>query len=372
MENNEELTIIQHRVEGAGGEPIEHVLLIHSPGELLRRVPVGDLPVSIGRVAGNTLLLPLPEISRRHCEVVLQGNHAVLHDLGSTNGTYVEGRRIAEPTVLGDGAIIGIGSFTLVYRCGTPALLARAIAAEEELSQASDYVQALLPPPLAAGPVRADWRFVPSAQLGGDAFGYQLLPDGRFAFHLLDVTGHGAGAALLAVSVLNVLRQPQLPGGVAWDDAAGVLTALNHMFPMEQQSGLCFSLWYGLFDPAARSLAYASAGHHPAYLCATGAVPQALLTRNVMVGASDEIPFVGATASVPPDSRLFLFSDGAFEIAAPDGRQHALTDFLPVLEVPPEPGVGDAERLLRAARATNGPGPFADDVSVLVLEFPRA
>ena len=43
---------------------------------------------------------------------------------------------------------------------------------ERDIRKASDYVLSLLPAPIASGPVRAEWRFVPSAQLGGDAFGY--------------------------------------------------------------------------------------------------------------------------------------------------------------------------------------------------------
>ncbi len=347
----------------AAATTVAHLLLVHETGQPPRQVKLGAAPLRIGRTAGNELVLPLPEISRQHCVVQVQGNRAMLTDLGSTNGTYVEGKRLSAPVALSDGAHVGLGGFTLVYRSGTPALLARAVALEEEIQRASDYVQALLPPPLREGPVRAEWRFVPSASLGGDAFGYHCLPDGRCAIYLLDVTGHGAGSALLAVSVLNVLRQAALPGGLAWDDAGGVLAALNGMFPMEQQGGLCFSIWYGLYDPAARRLDYASGGHHPAYLRA-GAELVPLATRNLMLGAMDGLPFAAAHASVPPGARLLLFSDGAFEITRPDGSQQMLADFAPMLETGP-----DAAQLLAAARAMNGPGPFEDDVSILVLDF---
>lgn len=366
----DDATLVHQPARQPGGGAVEHILLVQRPGESLQRIALGAQPLRIGRVAGNDLVLPLPDISRQHCTVQVAAGHGVLADLGSTNGTWIEGRRIAEPTALADGTIIGLGSFSLVYRCGPPALLARAIAAEEELKRAGDYVRALLPAPLAQGPVRTDWRFEPSAAVGGDAFGYHCLPDGRWAIYLLDVTGHGAGSALLAVSVLNVLRQAALPQGLAWHDAGGVLAALNEMFPMEQQGGLCMSAWYGLFDPATRRLHYASAGQHPAYLRAQGGgalLP--LATRNMMLGAMSGVPFLGAEVTVPPASRLYLFSDGAFEIAAPDGTQRTLKDFLPVLEATAEPGLAEADRLLRAARQANGPRPFEDDVSVLVLDF---
>ena len=81
----------------------------------------------------------------------------------------------------------------------------------DEVAQAAKYVCSLLPEPIGQGPVRVDWRFVPSTQLGGDSFGYHWLDDDHFAVYLLDVSGHGVGASLLSVSAMNVLRSQSLP-----------------------------------------------------------------------------------------------------------------------------------------------------------------
>ena len=80
-----------------------------------------------------------------------------------------------------------------------------------ELAKAADYVRSLLPAPL-TGAVETEWCFQPSDQLGGDAFGYHWIDAEHFAMYLLDVCGHGVGAALLSVSVLNTLRAQTLPG----------------------------------------------------------------------------------------------------------------------------------------------------------------
>src|SRR5271165_505548 len=80
-----------------------------------------------------------------------------------------------------------------------------------EVKQAARYVQSLLPDKLRKGLIKTDWRFVPSAELGGDSFGYDWLDDDHFAFYLLDVSGHGVGAALLSVSAMNALRSQALP-----------------------------------------------------------------------------------------------------------------------------------------------------------------
>jgi pSer/pThr/pTyr-binding forkhead associated (FHA) protein len=55
-------------------------------------------------------------ISRHHASIVITGTTALLQDLGSRNGTWVNGRRIGEPTELEDGDEVRLGSVTLTYR----------------------------------------------------------------------------------------------------------------------------------------------------------------------------------------------------------------------------------------------------------------
>lgn len=351
-------------------EPLVHVLQLEGEGELaVRRVVLGELPLRIGRVAGNDLVLPSPEVSRSHCSLVVREGRAVVTDLGSTNGTLVDGRRVQVPTELAEGARLRLGPFTLAYLRGPRRAFERATEIERDLERAAQYVQALLPPPLPAGPVRVAWRFVPSVAVGGDGFGYRSLPDGRFAVWLVDVAGHGVGSALLAASVMTMLREGGPPGADPADPGA-VLAALDTTFEMDRHGGLFFTLWYGVYDPATRRLVHVAGGHHPAYLVLDGAAPEPVGTRNPPVGAGfpGRAPQVGAVV-LPPRARLHLFSDGAFETQAPGGRQNALPDFLPALVAPPVPGLAEPERLLRAAQALAGGAPFEDDVSILTLDF---
>src|SRR5262245_32925574 len=103
-----------------------------------------------------------------------------------------------------------------------------------ELAEAAAYVRSLLPSPL-SGKVESEWCFQPSEHLGGDAFGHHWIDQDHLAIYLLDVCGHGVGAALLSVSVLNTLRTQALPG-VDFHAPAEVLRALNRSFLMETQN----------------------------------------------------------------------------------------------------------------------------------------
>jgi serine phosphatase RsbU (regulator of sigma subunit) len=345
-------------------EPILHVLVLTGEGGGTRRIPLGPEPFRIGRVAGNDLVLPAPEVSRNHALLTVTGDAASLTDLGSTNGTWLEGERLGGAAPLAPGMRLAIGPFALQYQRGRQREMERAAELEREMERAFRYVQALLPPPILEGRVRAEWSFLPSASIGGDAFGYRWLDADRFAVFILDVAGHGAGSALLAASVMNMLR-----AGVGSDPAAA-LAGLNAAFQIEEQGGLFFTIWYGVADLAARRLDYGAAGHHAGYLLLPGgAAPEALGTRNPPVGMMPGTRFRTASAPLPPGARLLLFSDGAFETRAPDGRQLGLGDFLAHLPLAAAPAAGAAERLLQAARAQSRPGPFEDDVSILSLDF---
>ena len=68
----------------------------------------------IGRGADSDIRIEDPGVSRHHAEVRI-GSDVILRDLGSTNGTYVNGTLIAEQP-LRDGAVITIGSTNLTFR----------------------------------------------------------------------------------------------------------------------------------------------------------------------------------------------------------------------------------------------------------------
>ena len=244
----------------------------------------------------------------------------------------------------------------------------------KDVAQAARYVYSLLPDKLKKGDIRTDWRFIPSADLGGDSFGYDWIDDDHFAFYLLDVSGHGVGAALLSVSALNALRSQSLPQ-TDFRDPGQVITALNKAFQMDQQNGLFFTIWYGIYHRPTRRLDYAGGGHPPALLL-TGPAPESarqlsLDSGGPMVGAVPDLEFTTATCQVEAFGLLSLYSDGAFEVERPDGSTWPFGDFVEFMEKVPrtleDPGM---DRLIRHAREMKGSDEFADDLSIVEFLFP--
>jgi len=240
-----------------------------------------------------------------------------------------------------------------------------------ELSDAAVYVKSVLPEPL-KGIIEVDWRFIPSTQLGGDAFGYHWLNDRYFVIYLLDVCGHGVGAALHAVSVINVLRSRNLPRANFYDPSS-VLTELNRVFQMEDHNNMFFTIWYGLYDKETRNILYASGGHPPAILI-TGESPQnrrlyELKTPGIVIGALPEANFENATCNVKEFNSLYVFSDGVYEVSTRNGSIMNIHEFIQLLMRIPW-NRGDAlDSIVQRIQHIQGKTFFADDFSLLQVIF---
>ena len=323
-------------------------------------------PVRIGRRAPCELILRDSEISGVHCEVLLRGNELVVSDRGSTNGTFVDGKRAFANEAVPHGGVLQVGRQMLKHEFRDEAELAQSQELDRDLSRASHYVQALLPQPLRSGPVRVEWYFQPSTQVGGDGFGYHALDEHHLVLYLVDVSGHGVGAAMHVVSVLNTLRLQNLPD-TNFANPAQVLSRLNAMFQMDSHGGMFFTIWYGVLDQRSGNLRYACGGHHPAYVRPPdGAALRELHARNLVIGAMPDVEFSIGQAVLARGEKLYLFSDGVFEIVTADGQTWGLPDFLELLGRPHDPGVSEPEHLFRVVRGLARAGPLDDDFSMLV------
>jgi sigma-B regulation protein RsbU (phosphoserine phosphatase) len=244
----------------------------------------------------------------------------------------------------------------------------------DEMQQAARYVQSLLPDKLRKGAIRTDWRFVPSAELGGDSFGYHWLDDDHFAFFLLDVSGHGVGAALLSVSAMNALRSQALPQ-TDFRVPGQVLAALNNAFQMDQQNGLYFTIWYGVYYKPARRIDYSGGGHPPALLINGPSPDQGVLeileSSGPMVGAVPDLEYQTANTSLGAFSKLYLFSDGVYEIERTDKTMWPFSEFLDFMRQGPHDSSSESkmDRLIAHDQQIQGREEFVDDCSIVELRF---
>lgn len=242
---------------------------------------------------------------------------------------------------------------------------------EAELAEAAEYVRSLLPSPL-VGTVTTKALFVPSAQLGGDCFDYYWIDNDNLAIYLLDVSGHGVGAALLSVSVLNVLRSQSLPN-TNFCQPSEVLQSLNNTFQMINHGDKYFTIWYGVYNSSKRQLVYASAGHPPAVLLsgtskATAQVRQ-LESTGLPVGFLTDVDFDQDSVDIKDSSTLYIFSDGTYEIHQPNGNMWGLDAFINLLTEFSEVDTCNLEQVLLHIMNLNPKDTFDDDLSLLKVNF---
>lgn len=81
-----------------------------------KEFPLTKEVITIGRGSGNDIVLPDPRVSRQHAEIRRQDDEFIITDLGSTNGTFVNGVRIEEPQPLRRGDRIEIGTTAFLFQ----------------------------------------------------------------------------------------------------------------------------------------------------------------------------------------------------------------------------------------------------------------
>jgi len=91
----------------------QHHLVILQPESAVRRVALMPGSLTIGRAAPSTLLLEAPEVSRTHCRIDVDGDDATVTDLKSTNGTFIDNKRLTGSAPLPHGALLRVGNYVL-------------------------------------------------------------------------------------------------------------------------------------------------------------------------------------------------------------------------------------------------------------------
>ena len=233
----------------------------------------------------------------------------------------------------------------------------------KELADGANYVRAMLPQPL-VGKESIEWQFHPSTQLGGDGLGYRRLDDDKLAIYVLDVTGHGLGSALLAVTAMELLRNRAAQ--VDFFRPSVMIDRVNRTFQMKDHGGKFFSLWYGVYSRSAKTITYSNAGHPPALL---HRFQEKTLIKTdssgIVLGILPEIQPVETTIDFPDGSELYLFTDGLYELCDPAGGRGSYNEFIAYLEKQTELGKPVWDSMLHWLDRARDKRAIDDDVSLL-------
>jgi hypothetical protein len=108
-----------------------------------RRVPADGDVFTIGRHSENDLCIPDPGLSRDHLRIEREGNAIKIRDMGSSNGTELNGTRLNEPAYLNDGDVITLGG-----------AVALRVEIKKEAARAAAPASAVAASPKVASPVK--------------------------------------------------------------------------------------------------------------------------------------------------------------------------------------------------------------------------
>ncbi len=242
---------------------------------------------------------------------------------------------------------------------------------KQELTSARQIHESLFPRPIADGPVRFHYRYAPMRQIGGDYL-YARSEAGALTLVIIDVTGHGIGAALTVNRLHGEISREfgEDPDVGPGDLLNGINAYLHHTLADHSvyATALCIRV-----DPGSNTLRYASAGHPPAFVRTVDGRIEQLDSTTLVLGACRGDDFVPAEQSVRfgPGDALIAYTDGAQEARNSQGRMFGVTGLRNAVASTGSHGHTPGswcEALLRLVDAHRY-GPIQDDT--LVVEVTR-
>jgi PAS domain S-box-containing protein len=271
---------------------------------------------------------------------------------------------------------IGIQSDVTARREAEEGLRRAKAALDHDLKLAARVQQALLPPAsLQLEGLDIASLMSPCTDLAGDAVGVLRLPRRQVGLYMLDVSGHGVGAALLSFT-LNHMLSPAAAGALLIEDSgqelgvvapSRVAERLNRQFPMDRTRQY-FTLVYGVFDPAHGRFSYVIAGHPaPIVLPRLGpAVP--LQGGGLPIGMIEHATFDDEAVTLQPGDRLYFYTDGVIEALNESeqefGHARLMTEIERLRGHPLRQGLDVIAEIIIGWSGSH----LADDVSLLAIE----
>ena len=173
-------------------------------GGAIQHIPVDDSPFIVGRGVGISLRLPFKTVSGNHASIKVVNQQLIIEDLGSTNGTYVNGKRITGPAPIAEEDLVHFAEAPFRIRCQSLSQHLTGTLQEDICDQALALVQfdRLMAERLVVP------HFQPIVQLSNAAiFGHEVLGRGKvFGLESVGSMFNAAAQLNLEVELSQLLR----------------------------------------------------------------------------------------------------------------------------------------------------------------------
>ncbi|MFO0927699.1 MAG: SpoIIE family protein phosphatase [Gemmataceae bacterium] len=204
--------------------------------------------------------------------------------------------------------------------------------------------------------------------VGGDTYDLFPLADGAVGITQGDVTGHGVPAALVMASTQTLIHCLSAAHGL---DPARMVAEVNRYLLANTPFDYFVTLFYAVYQPASRTLRYASAGHEPGmwYSAADGRITS-LESTGPLLGLLPEVGFRTAPpVQLAPGDIVVLPTDGVVELHGPEQELFGRDRLEEVVRANADrPAAEIVDAVLAACDAYRGLAPASDDITLVVLK----
>ncbi len=223
-----------------------------------------------------------------------------------------------------------------------------------------------------------DWRFMPSYMIGGDIFNIVRLDENHIGLYMIDVSGHGVPAALVTVSLSQILR-PEGGGltkeriyespGYRITSPRAVMESLDREYPIER-FGRYFTIVYMIIDTSTGNVTYSNAAHPAPVILRKSGELEILHKGGTIIGLGGIVPFEEGSASLHRGDRVMLFTDGILECRNDKNELYGSERFYSAVRSAKHKQLDEfLDHIILSITIFSSGQPFEDDISIVVMEY---
>jgi serine phosphatase RsbU (regulator of sigma subunit) len=206
-----------------------------------------------------------------------------------------------------------------------------------------------------------------ASRSGGDWWWWHARSDGSILILVGDVTGHGAGSAMVTAAVASSFRTLQSIGFN--EEIPRIFRVLNNNLLNLAKNVYAMTMTAVELNPKDGQAHFWTAGAPALFVAGKSGPVETILERSTPLG-SEELKIGHKTKILEPGTRLFIFTDGTYELALPSGQQFGLRKLQNLLTQSRDLPVAEGRnKIVNSLKDAQGNIPLEDDITFVLMDY---